>query len=116
MVKLLLVDDNDSLRSMLKLYLRDPAISDVVEAGSGDEAIVIAAEEGPDVVVCDCRMPGMNGDDAGRRIRELLPNAHIVSYSGTATDKPWADEVIVKGGAKDLQRLKSAVLESIEDD
>ncbi|MDQ3939780.1 MAG: response regulator [Actinomycetota bacterium] len=114
MVKVLVVDDNDILRSMLTMYLKDPNVSDIVEAGTAEEAVAIATEENPDVIVCDSRMPGVAGDEAGRRIRDLLPDTRIVSYSGITVDKPWADEVIVKGSPDDLMRLKRAVLGTTE--
>ncbi len=94
---------------MLRLFF-NPLVTEIREADNGEAALVIASEQTPDVIICDCRMPVMEGDETGRRLRELLPDARIVSYSGLDTDKPWADETVVKGTHDDLDRLKRAVL------
>ena len=106
---LLLVDDDPVLRSMLRLFFH-PLVGEITEAHNGEEALAIAAERSPDVIICDCRMPVMAGDEAGRRLRELVPDARIVSYSGLDADKPWADAAVVKGTHDDLDKLRKAVL------
>lgn len=106
---LLLVDDDAILRSMLALFFH-PLVGEIREADNGEAALAIASEKSPDVIVCDCRMPVMDGDEAGRRLRELLPDARIVSYSGMDADKPWADATVVKGTRDDLEDLRRAVL------
>jgi CheY-like chemotaxis protein len=109
-LRILIVDDDDNLRFMLKLLLDDPRVDAFYEAGEGAEALTIAARENPNVIVCDCTMPGMSGDEAGSRLRAALPDALIVSYSGLDAEKPWADEAITKASGDDIERLKDTVL------
>ncbi|GAA4837321.1 response regulator transcription factor [Kitasatospora terrestris] len=68
-VRILLVDDQPLVRSGLRLLMGDQDGLEVVgEAGGGAEAVRLAAELAPDVVVMDIRMPGMDGIEATRLI------------------------------------------------
>ena len=107
-MKLLLVDDESAIRMLLKLTFRDDPV-ELLEAESGDEALVVAAREAPDIVICDGTMPFSEGGEVGQRVRELVPGALIVSFSGSDNDKPWADLSIMKGTAGDLERVRLAV-------
>ena len=109
-LRILLVDDDDNLRFMLKMLLDDPKVDEILEAGTGEEALTIADRAHPNVIVCDCSMPGMSGDEAGRQLRTALPEALIVSYSGLDAEKPWADEAITKASGNDIEHLKDTVL------
>ncbi|CAL9624710.1 response regulator [Streptomyces sp. enrichment culture] len=69
MTRVLVVDDQFLIRAGLAGLLRAaPGIEVVGEASSGDEAVSLAAETGPDVVLMDIRMPGMTGIEATERI------------------------------------------------
>ncbi|MGH2809236.1 MAG: response regulator [Actinomycetota bacterium] len=111
-MKLLLVDDDEGIRTLLRLTFRDAAV-DLFEASEGDEALVVAAQKRPELVICDGTMPFSRGGEVGRGIRELVPDAIIVSFSGSTGDKPWADLSITKGTAGDLQRLRDAIYRAI---
>lgn len=68
-VRVLLVDDQPLVRSGLGVLISDTEDLEVVaEAGNGADAVRLAAEHGPDVVVMDIRMPGMDGIEATRLI------------------------------------------------
>jgi CheY-like chemotaxis protein len=107
-MKLLLVDDESAIRMLLKLTFRDTPVQ-LHEAATGDEALVLAAREKPDIVICDGTMPFSEGGEVGQRVRELVPDALIVSFSGSPRDKAWADLSITKGTAGDLERVRLAV-------
>ncbi|MFD5337827.1 response regulator [Streptomyces hawaiiensis] len=91
-VQILIVDDHPvvrfGLRGMLEAY---DDLRVVGEAGSGDEAIVLAAATRPDVVLMDLRMPGTDGATATARIRQEHPGIRVLvltTYEGDADILP----------------------------
>ncbi|MGN9792911.1 response regulator [Streptomyces sp. OZ13] len=68
-VRVLLVDDQPLVRAGLRVLISDcPALEIVGEAGTGAQAVQLAQDVRPDVVVMDIRMPGMDGIEATARI------------------------------------------------
>jgi len=64
----------------------DPAISVVGEASEGKEAVRLALELKPKVIVMDCALPGISGIDATRSIRAKLPDASVLMLSMHSED------------------------------
>jgi len=83
----LLVDDHALVRKGFRRMLEDDAsISVVGEASEGEEAVRLALELKPKVVVMDCALPGLSGIDATRRIRAKMPGATVLMLSMHSED------------------------------
>jgi DNA-binding NarL/FixJ family response regulator len=83
----LLVDDHALVRKGFRRMLEDDAaISVVGEASEGQEAVRLAIELKPKVVVMDCALPGISGIDATRRIRAQMPDATVLMLSMHSED------------------------------
>ena len=78
----LVVDDNEFIRHALRLLLTSEPDFDVCgEAENGREAIEKAQELRPDVIVMDLSMPVMNGIEATRILKELIPTVPLIIFS-----------------------------------
>ena len=80
--RILVVDDSDRFRQFLVLSLRERAEFQLVyEASDGLEAVARAEELKPELILLDVGLPGVNGIEAGRRIRKISPNSKILFVS-----------------------------------
>ncbi len=87
MIKVLLVDDHELVRTGIRKLLDDAQdIEIVAEAASGEEAVRLAAERKPDVVLMDVKMPGMGGIEATRRMIRLVPGIGIIALTAMETE------------------------------
>jgi CheY-like chemotaxis protein len=89
-----LVDDVDDIRRLVRTALRFRGGFEVVgEARTGAEAIAIAAEHRPDIVVLDLGLPDIAGRDVLATVREESPTTRVVVFSAReATDRAWFEE------------------------
>ena len=86
-IRVLIADDHPAVRSALLAYLEmtdDVAV--IGEASDGDEAVELARQLCPDVVLMDYNMPRMNGDEATRRIMAVCPGSRVVGLSMYGTE------------------------------
>lgn len=78
-IRILIVDDQALFREGLRTLLSSQADFDVVaEAANGEEAIRMAAQYRPDVVLMDLRMPLLDGAKATRRIHDNMPSSKVI--------------------------------------
>src|SRR6266851_3048183 len=97
-IRLLLVDDHWVVREGLRMYLsRDPDFEVVGEAEDGAEAVRLATQLLPDVVLMDLLMPVMDGVTAIAAIRSEAPNVEIVALTSVLDDEQVV--VAVRAGA-----------------
>jgi DNA-binding NarL/FixJ family response regulator len=86
-IKVLLVDDHSLVRRGFRRMLEDePDITVVGEASDGDEAVRLAKELAPQVIVMDCALPGTSGLVATRKILETLPRKAVLMLSMHSED------------------------------
>lgn len=105
--QVLIADDYEDLRLFLSLLLtRDGEFRVVAEAGNGRDAVERARSLQPDVVLLDLHMPVMSGLAALPQVREAVPNATIVVFSGLEgarvadeTRRLGADAYVEKGAS-----------------
>jgi len=78
-IRLLLVDDDSGFRSTLRQLLEQRADVEVLgEAGNGEEAVQLAGDLSPDVVLMDLAMPRMNGLEATRQLKARWPDLAVI--------------------------------------
>lgn len=82
--KILIIDDDDGLRYSLKRVLSGRNY-EVLEADSGEAGLVVADQEGPQVILLDNRMKGMSGMEALQHLRGANPNAMIILMTAYGT-------------------------------
>src|ERR1700723_4564782 len=97
-ITVLLVDDHGLVRRGFRRMLEDePDMQVVGEAGDGEEAIRLAQELRPQVVVMDCALPKTNGLDATRQILADLPETAVLMLS-MHSESTWVRQAIEAGG------------------
>lgn len=102
--RVMLVDDVADLRRLVRLVLeRSGDFTVVAEAGDGAEAISLASEHQPDLVLLDLSMPGMDGLEALPLLREATPSATIAILSGFE-ESQVAASALALGAAAYLQK------------
>src|SRR2546430_8337260 len=97
---ILLVEDFDYTRLMMKLWLQRNGYR-VIEAETGEEAITVARRELPDLIIMDVMMPGMNGLDATQQIRQYQPLKQIPIVAVSAYGAHEYRELALEAGCNE---------------
>jgi len=96
-IRILLADDHAVVRQGFKMILgAQPDMEIVGEAGNGRQAVALAEEVKPDVVVMDVAMPELNGIEATRRLAESVPHARVLALS-MHKDSVYVREILRAG-------------------
>ena len=87
-ITVMIVDDHEMVRQGAAGYLEaQPDIKVVAEAESGSEAVRLARETVPDVVLMDLVMPGMDGVEAARKVKDISPRTQIIVLTSYHQDE-----------------------------
>jgi NarL family two-component system response regulator LiaR len=87
-ITVMIVDDHEMVRHGAAGYLEaQPDITVVAQAESGEEAIRLAREHVPDVVLMDLVMPGMDGVEATRKVKDISPRTQIIVLTSYHQDE-----------------------------
>jgi sigma-B regulation protein RsbU (phosphoserine phosphatase) len=97
--RILVVDDDSMMRFNIAGYLEDSGYN-VCEARDGVDAIVAVRDRPPDLVLCDLRMPGMDGLDVMRELHNGYPELPVIAVSGTGVLNDAVDAL--RAGAWDF--------------
>ena len=104
LVRVLLVDDQELVRSGLRRILRRrDGIEVVGECEDGDQVPAAVAEHRPDVVVMDWSLPDRDGIWATRQIKVLFPHVDVVALTST-TDPHVVDDFIAAGATAQFDK------------
>jgi len=116
-IKILMVDDEEQFRATTKKLLNRRGFETIV-AGSGEEAIE-KLDQKPDVVILDIKMPGMDGHQALREIKERIPDLPVIMLTGHGAE-PSAKESLNKGAFDyllkpcDMDLLTAKITEAVQ--
>ena len=81
-IKVIIADDQATTRrALMALFIFEPRIEVVGEAGNGDEAVRLVSEIKPDLVLMDVQMPVMDGLSATQKIKTLWPDVKVIVYT-----------------------------------
>ena len=118
-VTILIVDDDASLRMLFRLMLRAEPYH-VLEADSGEQALGIAADDRPDVILLDVMLPDINGFEVCRRLRQspsgsshkvimvsALANVNRAQVAEAGADGFWPKPISIQDMRSGIQRLLS---------
>lgn len=97
-IRIVIADDHKVVRQGLRLFLHvDPELTIVGEAANGVEALALARELRPDVVLMDVLMPVMDGIAATEAIRHELPDTEVLALTSVLEDSAVVE--IMRAGA-----------------
>jgi DNA-binding NarL/FixJ family response regulator len=94
LLRVMVVDDHAAFAESLREVLANrPGLELTASASSGEEAVRLAEETRPDVILMDQQLPGTNGAQTAAQIITLLPKTKIVMLTGGGTDDEMLDAV-----------------------
>ena len=116
--KMLIVDDEEGMRTTLRRIMVARGF-DVSIACDGEDGVRIAKEFDPDILLLDIRMPGIDGVETFRRLKEICPNAFAVFMTAYASSE-LTDDARSEGGVAvlpkplDIDKLNTLVDDNLK--
>ena len=102
----LIVDDDEEIRHILRFLCEDEGLEVIGEAGNGVEAVPLALRHQPDFVILDYMLPRLDGEGAAEIMRAVSPGSKIVAFSALLQEQPpWADAYLNKERITELMPL-----------
>jgi DNA-binding NarL/FixJ family response regulator len=95
-VRILIVDDDEAIRDGLRHIVENLGAEVVAEADDGRSGIESARANGPELILLDVSMPGMNGFTAARQLHDIMPHVPIVLVS-QHNNRVYAEEAMQIG-------------------
>jgi len=120
MAKLLIVDDEIDVREFAANFFRKRKV-EVSTAGSGEEALELLKNQKPNLILLDIKMPGIDGIETLRRLRETNKDIKVIMVTGKKPDEEDASEQCKQLGILDyihkpleLDELERVVMSSLK--
>lgn len=113
--KVMIVDDAAFMRLMLKNILEDISLNVVAQASTGKKAIQLYLQHKPDLVLMDITMPGMDGVETTKKLKQIDREAKVIICS--AIGQPAVIVQAIEAGASDFivkPFTKGRVLQAIQ--
>jgi CheY-like chemotaxis protein len=102
----LIVDDDEEIRHVLRMICEQAGLDVVGEASNGVEAVTFALQHHPDFAILDYRLPRLDGEGAAEILRAVTPTTKIVAFSALLEERPqWADAYLNKDRVGELMPL-----------
>jgi two-component system invasion response regulator UvrY len=99
LITVLLVDDHDLVRAGVKSLLNEVTDIQVIgEAANGEDAVKVAREKQPNIVLMDVRMPGIGGLEATRKLLRAVPEAKVIALT-VCGEEPFPSKLLQAGAA-----------------
>ena len=122
--EILVVDDEDSIQELIKVYL-SPLNVRVRSAFTGEDAVKMYEEmmymgRKPSLVIMDLKLPGIDGIEAIRRLKNIDPGANIYGFTAFS-NSIWASKMLQAGAKKVIPRsmgfngLREVIQESLSE-
>ena len=95
--KVMIVDDEDMFRKMLRVMLEKIGCTNIHEADCGEDAVALAGKLKPDIILLDISMPDVDGITSAEKIAKISPGSRIVMM--TANSSPSRVTASMRAGA-----------------
>ncbi|HYF75685.1 MAG TPA: response regulator transcription factor [Symbiobacteriaceae bacterium] len=107
-IRVLICDDHIMVRQGVRMVLQSEADIELVgEAGRGEEAVALAEQLKPEVVIMDLSLPDISGIEATKRIKAVLPNTRIIALT-MHEEEPYVMEVLRAGAEAYIVKRSAA--------